>query len=96
MPSRARVLYELEYRIGSLSNMSERPLGASLYVGFLLDGGEPRNEEKFVSWVDLVEDFDALLEQVSTFLDEGDPTTGETSPSLPSTSRPSSPDTGET
>jgi hypothetical protein len=96
MPSRARVLYELEHRIGSLSNMAERPLGASLYVGFLLDGGEPRNEEKFVSWVDLVEDFDAVLRDVSAFLDEEDPTSGETRASLPSTSRPSSPVTGET
>jgi hypothetical protein len=74
MVSTARVLYELERRFGAISDATSRPISVALYADYLLEGGDPDDEDGFQTHIDGVEDLESVTKRVETLL--ADPTDG--------------------
>jgi hypothetical protein len=83
MVSTARVLYEVERRVGPISSAPQ--IEVALYAGYLLDGGTPGDEAGFDVYIDGA-DIAAVTAQLDGIL--GDPTVGETG-GTPSSASPS-------
>lgn len=88
MRSSARILYEVEKRLGRLSEAPQ--FETALYAGWLMDGGDPADEAGFQAYIDSGVDLAALNEQLEEIM--GDPTTGDATQSSRSPSL--SPDSG--